>query len=175
MGAGTGQLDSDSQRPMKNLIALLLFLGGASAWKMWYDHQNHLEGLSAAQEQAAALDKSLQGTRAEVKAYAQIAQLRGQITLAENAVNSLRQQQLQAEQNLQITQSQTLQSLAQARQKFAGQVLQGLQLQDGRKLGNVRLIKLEENNISVATVGGVVKFAPAQLPEPLRRQFFYQK
>ena len=158
---------------MKNFIALLLFFGGFGLWKFYRDQSQLKESLASAQEQVDALEKSTQPTRLEVTALKRAEQLCAEIKTATDQLTELQRREQQTQQAIEGTQREAIEVLRASRQKYAGQALPDLQLKDGRKLGRVRLIKLEESSVSVATSGGVVKFEPGLLPDALRKHLLY--
>lgn len=159
---------------MKNLIALLLFLGGFSLWKFYSDQQEMTDGLASANEHLVALEKSLAPRRDEVRAYAEAAALKTQIASTKAEITKLQTEAQSNQRESARLLEESLSLIAKARQAWQGRVLSNLVLKDGRSLGNARILRLEETSLSLATGAGVAKISPALLPDPIRQALHYQ-
>jgi hypothetical protein len=157
---------------MKNILALLLFGGGFAAWYLYHQHQEAQEGLESAQMQLAELEKNITNRRVEFQAASGAMNIKAKIAAkkAELAELNKKLQANHAEQN--TTQKERQATLSAIRQKFIGQTLP-MALVSGRDLGQVKIIKMDEAGLSVATTSGVVKVLPNELPPALRAQFLY--
>lgn len=57
------------------------------------------------------------------------------------------------------------------RQKFVGREI-NLSLTTGRNLGQVKILKIEDSGISLATTSGVLKVSPRELSPQIREALF---
>jgi len=157
---------------MKNFLALLLFAGGFAAWYLYNQNKEAKEGLESAQLQLADLEKNIASRRAEYQAASGAMAIKAKITGKKTELADLNKKlkATHAIQNTTIKEKQA--TLAAIRQKFIGQTIP-MALASGRDLGQVRIIKMDEAGLSVATTSGVVKVLPNELPPALRAQFLY--
>lgn len=157
---------------MKNFLALLLFAGGFAAWYLYNQHNEAKEGIESAQLQLADLEKNITGRRAEFQAASSVIAIKGKIASKKTELADLNKklQDTHAAQNNTMKEKQA--TLAAIRQKFIGQTMP-MALASGRDLGQVRIIKIDEAGLSVATTSGVVKILPNELTQALRAQFLY--
>jgi hypothetical protein len=153
---------------MKNFLALLLFAGGFAAWYLYNQHNEAKEGLESAQGQLAELDKNIAGRRAEFQAVSSVMAIKAKIAAKKTELADLNKKL----QDTHATMKERQATLAAIRQKFIGQTMP-MTLASGRDLGQVRIIKIDEAGLSVATTSGVVKVLPNELPPALRAQFLY--
>lgn len=157
---------------MKNFLILLLFVGGYTAWYMYDQKKNILEGLESAQVQYDQLEKSVSGRRAEYQAAKKVVTIKQRLAEQKAGLAGLQKklQAVQLAQNNQVKERQN--TLAAIRQRFVGQTLPVV-LASGRDLGQVRIMSMNEGGLSVATTSGIVKILPNDLPQALQVQFFY--
>lgn len=157
---------------MKNFLALMLFAGGFAAWYFYHQKQEISEGLVATQQQIADLEKAAGNKRGEFKAAESAMAIRAKI-IARKDENKTLQTKLQTlNESRKTVEAEKLALLAAIRQKFIGRTLP-MALVTGRNLGQVRIMKVEEAAVTVATTSGVVKVLPNELPADLRGQFLY--
>ncbi|MES2594593.1 MAG: hypothetical protein V4662_04620 [Verrucomicrobiota bacterium] len=157
---------------MKNLLILLVFAAGYTAWYFYHQKSEINEGLAAAQSQLTDLEKSIAGKRAESQAMAKVTAIQGQIAKQKSTLAELQAKLKTVRDTHVATVKEKNATLATIRQKFVGQTM-AIKLVTGRDLGQVRIIKIDDTNISVATTSGVVKVAPHELSDALKVQFLY--
>jgi hypothetical protein len=157
---------------MKNFLALILFAGGFAAWYFYNQKKESNEGLEAAQSQVADLEKAAVIKRSEFQAAESAMAIRAKVTARKDEIKTL-QNKLQALiDSRRSIEADKLALLTAIRQKFIGSTIP-LVLAGGRNLGQVRIMKMEDAAITVATTSGVVKVLPNELPPELRGQFLY--
>ena len=157
---------------MKNLFALLLFTGGFAAWYFHHEKTETISGIEAAQVQMADLEKNTAAKRAEYQAAVgmmniktKVDEKKAELAGLQKKIQALQQQQVSVDREKQNT-------LIAIRQKFIGQTMP-IVLAGGRNLGNVRIIKLDDAGLSVATTSGVVKISPNELTSEQKSLFHY--
>jgi hypothetical protein len=157
---------------MKNFIALLIFAGGFYAWHLHHQKTQAEESVQAARYQLAEVESSTAARRAEFLAADKAMAIKAKINdqKAELAKMQTRLQTLATERNAVLAERQT--ALGAIRQKFIGRTIP-LVTAAGRDLGQVRIIKMDDSGLSVATTTGVAKILPNELPPELRIQFLY--
>ena len=157
---------------MKNIIALLIFAGGFYGWYLHHQKTQAEESLQAARYQLAEVETSTAARRAEFQAADKAMAIKAKINdqKAELAKMQARLQALATERNSVMAERQT--ALVAIRQKFIGRTIP-LVTAGGRDLGQVRIIKMDDSGLSVATTTGVAKILPNELPPELRTQFLY--
>ncbi|MCA1963089.1 MAG: hypothetical protein LDL31_03980 [Prosthecobacter sp.] len=156
---------------MKNIIALLLFAGGMSAWYFYHQLHEAELGLTAVQQQLADLEKSSAPRRAEYKAAGSVKAIKEKIN-AKKAELKTAQEKVQAlEHARQQVLAEKAALLAALRQVHVGREFK-LVLSSGRNLGQVRILKIEDSGLSIATTSGVTKVLPGELPQELRSALF---
>ncbi len=157
---------------MKNFLVLLLFAAGYAAWYFYHQKTEINEGLASAQHQISELERATSGKRAEYEAAGKVMAIKAKIA-AQKATLADLQKQIKSLQDAQAaTVKEKYDTLAAIRQKFIGQTLP-IKLTSGRDLGQVRIMKMDDAGLSVATTSGVVKIVPNELPLPLKAQFLY--
>jgi hypothetical protein len=157
---------------MKNFLALILFAGGFAAWYFYHQKQQSNEGLEAAQNQITDLEKVAVIKRGEFKAAEGAMAIRAKITARKNECKNLQTKLQTLNDSRQAVEAEKLSLLSAIRQKFIGRNLP-MVLASGRNLGQVRIMKMEDDAVTVATTSGVVKVLPNELPLDLRGQFLY--
>lgn len=157
---------------MKNLLALLLFVAGFTAWYIHRQRQESIEGLEAAQNQIADFEKIAVVKRGEYKAAESAIAIRDKINAKKAEVKALQAKLQSLNESRMNVDAEKVALLAAIRQKFVGRTLPML-LTSGRNLGQVRIMKLDDAAVTVATTSGVVKVLPHELPQDLRGQFLY--
>jgi hypothetical protein len=157
---------------MKNIIALLIFAGGFYGWYLHHQKTQAEESLQAARYQLAEVESSTSARRAEFQAAEKAMSIKAKINdqKAELARLQTRLQALSTERSSVLAERQT--TLSAIRQKFIGRTFP-LVTTGGRDLGQVRIIKMDDSGLSVATTTGVAKVLPNELPQELRSQFLY--
>lgn len=157
---------------MKNFIALLIFAGGFYGWHLHHQKTQAEESLQAARYQLAEVESATVARRAEFQAADKAMAIKARINdqKAELAKLQARLQELATERNSVMAERQT--ALVAIRQKFIGRTIP-LVTATGRDLGQVRIIKMDDSGLSVATTTGVAKILPNELPPELRTQFLY--
>ncbi len=157
---------------MKNFLALILFAAGFTARYFYHQKQEINEGLVAAQLQIADLEKAAVNKRSEFKAAESAMAIRAKITARKNENKTLQTKLQTLNDSRQTVEAEKLALLTAIRQKFIGRTLP-MVLASGRNLGQVRIMKMEDAAVTVATTSGVVKVLPNELPLDLRGQFLY--
>lgn len=157
---------------MKNVIALLIFAGGFYGWYLHHQKTQAEESLQAARYQLAEVETATSARRAEFQAADKAMSIKAKINdqKAEFARLQTRLQTLAAARSSVLAERQT--TLTAIRQKFIGRTFT-LVTSGGRDLGQVRIIKMDDSGLSVATTTGVAKVLPNELPQDLRSQFLY--
>lgn len=157
---------------MKNIIALLIFAGGFYGWYLHHQKTQAEESLQAARYQLAEVETSTAARRAEFLAAEKAMSIKTKVNdqKAEFARLQTRLQALFKERSSVLAERQT--TLGAIRQKFIGRTFP-LTTTGGRDLGQVRIIKMDDSGLSVATTTGVAKVLPNELPQELRSQFLY--
>lgn len=157
---------------MKNFIALLIFAGGFYGWYLHHQKTQAEESLQAARYQLAEVESATAARRAEFQAADKAMAIKARINdqKAEFTKLQARLQALATERNSVMAERQT--TLVAIRQKFIGRTIP-LVTAAGRDLGQVRIIKMDDSGLSVATTTGVAKILPNELPPELRTQFLY--
>lgn len=157
---------------MKNFLTLILFAGGFAAWYFYNQKQESNEGLAAARSQIADLEKVAVIKRGEFKAAEGAMAIRAKITARKDEIKTLQTKLQTLNDSRRAVEADKLALLTAIRQKFIGRTIQ-LVLAGGRNLGQVRIMKMEDAAVTVATTSGVVKVLPNELPPDLRGQFLY--
>ncbi|MBV6501458.1 MAG: hypothetical protein CJBNEKGG_03970 [Prosthecobacter sp.] len=157
---------------MKNIIALLIFAGGFYGWYLHHQKTQAEESLQAARYQLAEVETSTAARRAEFQAAEKAMSIKTKVNdqKAELARLQTRLQALSTERS--SVQAERQAALGAIRQKFIGRTFP-LITTGGRDLGQVRIIKMDDSGLSVATTTGVAKVLPNELPQDLRSQFLY--
>lgn len=157
---------------MKNFLALILFAGGFTAWYFYNQVKEGNEGLEAARNQIADLEKVATIKRGEFKAAEGAMAIRAKITARKDAIKALQNKLQTLNDSRRAVEADKFTLLSAIRQKFIGRTIP-LVLAGGRDLGQVRIMKMEDAAVTVATTSGVVKVLPNELPPDLRGQFLY--
>ncbi len=157
---------------MNNFLALLVFAGGFAAWYFYSQKKQSNEGIEAAQLQIADLEKVAVIKRGEFKAAESAMAIRAKITARKEEIKALQTKLQSLSTSKQAVDTEKLALLTAIRQKFIGRTLP-MVLASGRNLGQVRIMKMEDAAVTVATTSGVVKVLPNELPLDLRGQFLY--
>jgi hypothetical protein len=157
---------------MKNFIALLIFAGGFYGWYLHHQKTQAEESLQAARYQLAEVESSTAARRAEFQAADKAMAIKAKINDQKAGLARLqtRLQALSTERSSVLAERQT--ALVAIRQKFIGRTFP-LVTAAGRDLGQVRIIKMDDSGLTVATTTGVAKVLPNELPPELRAQFLY--
>ncbi len=157
---------------MKNFIALLVFAGGFTAWFFYHQKAELTEGLEAASQQLAQLEQNLASKRQEFQAMSGMMNIKSKITAKRAELAELQSKTKSVQQAARVATEEKKAALALLRQRFVGQTLP-IKLMSGRDLGSVRVMKLDDSGLSVATTSGIVKIQPNELPQELRGKFLY--
>jgi hypothetical protein len=157
---------------MKNILILLLFAGGYTAWFFYHQKSGINEGLAAAQNQITDLEKAIAGKRAEAQAVSKVLAIKVKIAEQKAALAEVQKKTKSVNDAHASTLKAKYDTLASIRQKFIG-VTMPIVLASGRDLGQVRIMKMDDAGLSVATTSGVVKIVPNELPPALQVQFLY--
>lgn len=156
---------------MKNFFALLLFIAGMSGWYLYHQHTEALAGLAAAEHQLDELDKSTAVRRAEFKAASAVMTIKAKIQEKKAELKTAQDQVKALEAARQQVISEKSSVMTSLRQIYIGREV-NLTLTTGRNLGQVRILKIEDSGLSVATTSGVVKVLPSELSKEIRDALF---
>jgi hypothetical protein len=157
---------------MKNFLALLVFAGGFAGWYLYHQKQEVEESLAATQKQSEIHEKEAAIKRAEFQALNSVMAIRkkaaekqAELILLRNQLKTLRDAKDAVARDRQ-------QTLAAIRQTFAGKTIP-LKLNNGRDLGQVRIMKADDTGVTVALPSGVQKVPPQELPQDLKQALNY--
>lgn len=153
---------------MKNFIALLLFAGGFGAWYLYHQKQETTDGLEQARVQLAEHEKVAAAKRVENQAVTAMMAIQKQVTDKKAELNALRTKLNTLKEDRAAVAKERQQALLGIRQSFVGTTVP-LKLVSGRDLGQVRIMKVEDTGVSVATSLGVQKVPPTELPTELKQ------
>ncbi len=159
---------------MKNFLALLLFLGGMSGWYLHHQHREAESSLASAKQQWMELEKVASTRRTEFKAANAVMSIKEQIKTKKAELKKLQDEAASLEISRQQVISQKNSLILSLRQKFVGRDV-SLTLTSGRNLGQVKILKIEDSGLSVATTSGVVKVSPAELSPEIRSALFLSR
>jgi hypothetical protein len=154
---------------------LLILLGGVSVWLIKQQQADAQEGLAEAQQQKAALEAAVGERKQEFQMITSALLLRKQVDAARAELGAARAQ-LTALENQEKTLRQQQRSLAEnARRVQIGTVIPDLVLNDGRRPGQARVIKIDDDGVSFAVSTGVLRASAVDLPPDLRIRFHLQR
>lgn len=155
---------------MKNFIALCLFILAAGGW---YYYQQYSKATRAAQEYARAvplLEQQVDAKRKESQAFEALAAMQARIQAKNAEVAGVKARTVELERAMAALRQERQKLVAAHRDQFTGQTLPVLQLVQGRRLENVKIVKVEETGISVMLPSGLIKIPAGDLPEDMRKR-----
>lgn len=158
---------------MKNFLALLLFGGAFAGWYLFNQKQETAERLTEAQTQFAELEKIGSARRAEFQGINSAVTIKNKAAEKQRELDALRTK-LKSLQDMQaVALQKRYETLYAIRQTHIGKVIP-LKLKSGRDLGQVRLMKIEDAGVSVATPSGVIKVPPNELPPEVSQMLLFR-
>lgn len=158
---------------MKNFLALLIFVGAAAAW-YFYHQYSEAKTVNTGYEKTLALhEQSVAARKAELQSYAQLLELQNQIKGKQAEIAAIAAKEADVRKRLAAVGAEKQAVISRARQSFVGQTWPELVLADGRKLQNVKVLKVEDSGLSLITPTGVQKITAADLPPEMRQKLHY--
>lgn len=158
---------------MKNFLALLIFVGGAAAWYFYHQYSEAKTMNTGYEKNLALHEQSVAARKAEMQAYAQFLDLRNQIKAKQAEISAVTAKEAGLRKRLAAVAEEKRAVIARVRQSFVGQTWPELALADGRKLQNVKVMKVEDGGLSLISTTGVQKFTAAELTPEVRRKLHY--
>jgi hypothetical protein len=156
---------------MKNFFALFCFFCGMSAWYLHHQHGEAQASLVAAKQQLAELEKNVSIRRLEFQSASAAMSIRDQIKGKKAQLKELEDKVAALNFSQKQIMSQRHHLVVNLRQKFVGREI-NLSLTTGRNLGQVKILKIEDSGISLATTSGVLKVSPRELSPQIREALF---
>lgn len=153
---------------MKNFLALLVFAGGFGGWFLHHQKQETSDSLAAARTQFAEYDKVASTRRAEYQSMKSAIAVKNKATEKQAELNGLKAKLKTLRDAQEAAARDRQQTVAAIRQTYVGKTV-ALRLTTGRDLGQVRIMKVDETGVAVATPSGVVKVAPHELPQEVKQ------
>jgi len=156
-----------------SMAILLILLGGVGVWVMKHQQTEAQEGLAEAQHQKAALEAAVATKRSEFQTITAALMLRNKAAAERNGFEAVKAQltDLEAQEKTLRQQQRTL--AADARRALIGTVIPNLVLNDGRKPGEAKVIKIDDDSVSFAVSTGVLRASSVDLPPELRQRFYF--
>lgn len=156
-------------------IILLLLLGGVGAWLVKQQQDEAHEGVAEAQRQNATLEPAVAEKRAEFQTLTGALLLKKKAAAERSDLEAARSRLADL-----VTQEKTLRDqkravAADARRGLIGITIPDLVLTDGRNVGQAKVIKIEDDNVSFAVSTGVLRVAPRELPSDLQKRFHFDR
>jgi NADH dehydrogenase FAD-containing subunit len=145
-----------------------------SGWYLYHQHSEAQASLSAAKQQWAELEKSVSNRRSEYQASSAVMTIKDQIKGRKAELKKLQDEVATLDFSQKKVVLERHQLIVGLRQKFIGRDV-NLTLTSGRNLGQVKILKVEDSGISLATTNGVVKVSPGELSPEIREALFLNK
>ncbi len=158
---------------MKNFLALLVFSGLFSGWYLFNQHKETQERLNEAELQYAEIEKIASVRRAEFQGLNSAITIKNKAAEKQKELDALRDKLKTLQNSQQVMLQKRYETLHAIRQTQIGKTI-SLKLNSGRDLGQVRLMKIDDTGISVATPSGVVKVAPNELPPEVSQMLHFR-
>ncbi|MES2505117.1 MAG: hypothetical protein V4599_00340 [Verrucomicrobiota bacterium] len=159
---------------MKNFLALLIFAAAGGGWYVYYQDTQAKKQIAEMTQNLPIYEQTVATRQAEVQAYSRMLDLQKKAQAKRTEVNAIVEKERTLKETVIRLAKEKSDIISRARQAFAGKVIPELTLADGRKLAQVKIIKVEENGLSVTLSSGVQKILPSELPENLRKSFHYR-
>lgn len=156
-------------------IILLLLLGGVGAWLVKQQQDDAHEGIAESQQQKTALDAAVAEEKAEFQTLTGALILQKKAAAERSDLEAARAHlaELVAQEKTLLDQKRTV--AADARRTLIGITIPNLTLNDGRNVGQAKVIKIEDDNVSFAVSTGVLRVAPRELPSDLQKRFYFDR
>lgn len=158
---------------MKNFLALLIFAGGGAAWYSYHQYSEAKAVTKGYEKNLALHEQSVSARTAELQAYAQFLELQKLIQGKQAEIAAMSAKDASLQKRLAQVREEKMAVIAKARQAYVGQTWPELVLADGRRLQNVKVMKVEDGGLSVITTTGVQKITAAELPPEMRQKLHY--
>lgn len=158
---------------MKNFLAVLIFAACGIGWFFYHEHTSAQKAIAELEVNLPHLEQTTALKRLESQAYERISQTSQNIRTKQAEIDAVRARESALQAEIISLRKDREKIIAQARSKYAGQVLPQLILQDGRQLTQVKIIRIDESGLSVAVPSGVQKIASSELPLELKKALFY--
>ena len=158
---------------MKNFLALLVFAGLLSGWYLFNQHKETAERLSEAQRQYDEIGQIASVRRSEFQGINSAITIKNKAAEKQKELNDLRIKLKTLEDSQQVMFQKRFETLHALRQTHVGKTI-ALKLNSGRDLGQVRLMKIDDSGVAVATPSGVVKVAPNELPPEVSQMLLFR-
>jgi hypothetical protein len=157
----------------KNFLALLVFAGLLSGWYLFNQHKETAERLSEAQRQYDEIEQIASVRRSEFQGINSAITIKNKAAEKQKELNDLRIKLKTLEDSQQVMFQKRFETLHALRQTHIGKTI-ALKLNSGRDLGQVRLMKIDDSGVAVATPSGVVKVAPNELPPEVSQMLLFR-
>ncbi len=159
---------------MKNFIALLLFASAGTAWYFYQQYSKAKEELAALSLTLAPFESNVEGRRADVQAFVRMLEAQKKLQAKKVELAEILEKERKILDTTKELSRERSGIISGSRQAVVGQLIPELTLTDGRKLAQVRILKVEDGAVSVSLPSGVQKIAPAELPLELRQRLHFQ-
>lgn len=158
---------------MKNLFALLIFAAAVGGWYLYDQHNKGQKQIADLSQSLPGYEQNVMTRRADFQTYVTLLELQQKVQAKRGEIAAIQEKERLLKDTLSRLSKERVDIINRDRQAQVGRIIPELTLLDGRKLAQVRILKVEDSGLSISLTSGVQKLMPSDLPADLRKTLHY--